>query len=183
MVAEATERVQGTGLAVTFQVGDVYALKLDDAALDACRADRLFHFLRSPLCAMREIARVTKRGGRISVGEPVWDALVVSGGEPALTDAIFAGRRGKQPDIGRALPELFTAAGVQVRHVLPADLMVTDFATARYLFGLVDMANNAEANGAVAPGDADRWLDSLAAAEAAGRLRCILPGFTVAGVR
>ena len=53
-----------------FHLADVYDLPFDDCAFDACRADRIFHFLNRPAAALRETIRVTRVGGRIAVTEP-----------------------------------------------------------------------------------------------------------------
>ena len=70
MVTEARQRTDGIGLPVEFHLADVYDLPFDDCAFDACRADRIFHFLNRPAAALRETIRVTRVGGRIAVTEP-----------------------------------------------------------------------------------------------------------------
>jgi SAM-dependent methyltransferase len=69
LVDEAKRRARNVALDVRFAVGDVYSLPFADRSFDVVRADCLFQELEDHLRALREIARVTRRGGLILLSD------------------------------------------------------------------------------------------------------------------
>ncbi|HZR50031.1 MAG TPA: methyltransferase domain-containing protein [Streptosporangiaceae bacterium] len=57
MTAEARRRASACHLPLTFEVGDVQALRFPDATFDACRAARLLEHLPDAGRASSEMAR------------------------------------------------------------------------------------------------------------------------------
>jgi SAM-dependent methyltransferase len=90
-------------------------LPYDDAAFDAALAQLVVHFMKDPEVAIRQMARVTRRGGVIAACvwdgrtgplAPFWDAVHMIDPE-AQDEALLPGaRRGH-------LTELFEAAGLR----------------------------------------------------------------------
>jgi SAM-dependent methyltransferase len=66
-VAQACARVPGADL----RVAPAEALPFEDAAFDAALSQLVFHFVSNPVAAVREMARVTRPGGRVAAC--VWD--------------------------------------------------------------------------------------------------------------
>lgn len=67
MVAEASKRAAALGLVnVEFRVGDLGALEFASDTFDACHTERVLIHVESPVAAIREMARVTRPGGRIA---------------------------------------------------------------------------------------------------------------------
>src|SRR5687767_7202068 len=58
MLAEARRRVEGTGLALTFEAGDAQALGYADATFDACRTERMLIHVPDVVRALAEMVRV-----------------------------------------------------------------------------------------------------------------------------
>ena len=56
---------------VKFEVGDAQQLRFPDASFDASASLLVFNFIPDPVKALREVRRVTKRGGPVSAA--VWD--------------------------------------------------------------------------------------------------------------
>jgi ubiquinone/menaquinone biosynthesis C-methylase UbiE len=74
-VIEAAKRL---GPGITFQVGDAEALEFDEATFDGVMSTFGVMFVARPAAAAGEIARVTRRGGRLALvtwlpGGPVED--------------------------------------------------------------------------------------------------------------
>ncbi|MCR4468307.1 methyltransferase domain-containing protein [Burkholderia sp. SCN-KJ] len=186
MVTEARQRTVGLGLPVEFHQADVYELPFDDGVFDACRADRIFHFLNRPAAALREMIRVTRVGGRIAVTEPDWSSLSIEGGDDALTHTVVRATisDGIGPSsIGARLPRLFAHCGLAVEKVVDSSLNLDDLATCRYLLQLDTLAGRAVAQGRLSADDARAWIASLEHAFAGGRLHCRLEGLTVVGTK
>jgi ubiquinone/menaquinone biosynthesis C-methylase UbiE len=64
MIAEARRRAEGSGLPVAFESADAHRLPFADGAFDGCRVERVLQHLADPQQAVREMARVTRPGGR-----------------------------------------------------------------------------------------------------------------------
>jgi ubiquinone/menaquinone biosynthesis C-methylase UbiE len=69
LVDEAIRRARNVALNVRFAVGDVYSLPFADRTFDVVRADCLFQELDDHVRALREIVRVTRRGGLILISD------------------------------------------------------------------------------------------------------------------
>ncbi len=65
-VAFAREAAVEAGLEVRFEQGDLYALPLDDAAVDIAHAHQVLQHLGDPVGALREMARVVRPGGIVA---------------------------------------------------------------------------------------------------------------------
>src|SRR3954454_16514225 len=60
---QARELAARAGVAAEFEVGDVYALPLDDDSYDVVHAHQVLQHLTDPVAALREMARVCRPGG------------------------------------------------------------------------------------------------------------------------
>ncbi len=118
----------GAELPVELRLGEASALPLEDGEVDAAFAHMVLHYLPSPAEAVREMARVTRPGGRVVIvdflrhdREWMREELGVLwlGFEPAEIEEAFraAGlsdyRWETQPPVSRGadLPETFIASG------------------------------------------------------------------------
>src|SRR5206468_11806931 len=64
---EARGLAQARGVAVSFEVGDVYALEAPDDSFDVVHAHQVLQHLSDPVAALREMARVCRPGGLVAV--------------------------------------------------------------------------------------------------------------------
>ena len=72
---EARGLAERSGVDVTFEVGDVYALAAPDDAFDVVHAHQVLQHLTDPVAALREMARVCRPGGVIAVRDVDYAAL------------------------------------------------------------------------------------------------------------
>jgi ubiquinone/menaquinone biosynthesis C-methylase UbiE len=183
MIAEARSRARECGLPVEFQVGDAHRLEFADDTFDAVRVERTFMHLDDPGRALCELIRVVRPGGRVLIGEPDWETLVLDVPDRPLTRKIlnFGCDTYRHGWIGRQLPGYLRAHGLAEITVLPATMILTDLALASQIFMLRAAAEQAQAAGVIESDEAERWLDHLEAAGQAGNFFAAVTGFVVGG--
>jgi SAM-dependent methyltransferase len=87
MIAEARSR----GLADAV-VGDAHDLPFADEAFDGALADRTFQHLTDPVTALREIARVVKKGGVVVIADPDYSRQTLSIADQQLGERVLSFR-------------------------------------------------------------------------------------------
>jgi SAM-dependent methyltransferase len=166
--------------------GDALRLPFADASFDGCRADRVLQYVANAPDAIAGMARVTRRGGRVVVADPDYDTQVVEVDDQQLAQQVRAFRRDRARANGafahRALGA-FARAGLVDVEVEPHTLVVRDPSDVDNVMGLAGWADFAEADGMLAPGDAQRWRRELAAAAREGRFLYAVTFFLTAGRR
>jgi 2-polyprenyl-3-methyl-5-hydroxy-6-metoxy-1,4-benzoquinol methylase len=117
-LAEARGLAERSGVAVTFEVGDVYALADPDDAFDVVHAHQVLQHLTDPVAALCEMARVCRPGGVIAVRDVDYAATTWFPADPGLDRWLdlyqaVARRNGAEPDAGRRLLAWAHAAGLR----------------------------------------------------------------------
>jgi ubiquinone/menaquinone biosynthesis C-methylase UbiE len=117
-LAEARMAADRAGVEVTFEVGDVYALGVDDDSFDVVHAHQVLQHLTDPVAALREMARVCRPGGVIAVRDVDYGAFVTFPADDGLDRWLdlyhrVARRNGAEPDAGRRLLSWAHAAGLR----------------------------------------------------------------------
>jgi SAM-dependent methyltransferase len=118
--------------------GDALQLPLADASVDAVTMRLVLRHLPSPPRALTELLRVVRPGGHVAVLDaddgglllheapasfpPLWDALTLT-----------ARRRGANPQVGRALLPLLTAAGLTHVSLTPLPVTTVDLAAPAFV--------------------------------------------------
>ncbi|HEY0507729.1 MAG TPA: methyltransferase domain-containing protein [Blastococcus sp.] len=115
---EARAAAARSGVEVTFQVGDVYALEADDDSFDVVHAHQVLQHLTDPVAALREMARVCRPGGVVAVRDVDYGAFVSFPADPGLDAWLdlyhrVARANGAEPDAGRRLLSWAHAAGLR----------------------------------------------------------------------
>jgi ubiquinone/menaquinone biosynthesis C-methylase UbiE len=178
MIAAARQRTMQTQSTVEFRVADARGLPFPDEAFDACRADRVLQHIENPLAALAEIVRVLRRGGRIVVSEPDWDALLIDAPDRQATRRIvdLRAERLVNPYLGRRLPALLHRLGLEGIVIVPVTSVIERFEIADELLGLGEMAREATDRGLISAARAADWLDYL---QAAGRAETFFASLTI----
>ena len=106
------------GVAVTFGVGDVYALSADEDGYDVVHAHQVLQHLTDPVAALREMARVCRPGGLLAVRDVDYAATTWFPESPGLDRWLelygrVARRNDAEPDAGRRLLAWAHAAGLR----------------------------------------------------------------------
>jgi 2-polyprenyl-3-methyl-5-hydroxy-6-metoxy-1,4-benzoquinol methylase len=113
---EARAVAERAGIAVAFEVGDVYALAAPDDSFDVVHAHQVLQHLTDPVVALREMARVCRPGGVIAVRDVDYAATTWFPTDPGLDRWLdLYGRVARanraEPDAGRRLLSWAHAAG------------------------------------------------------------------------
>ncbi|SFT32875.1 Methyltransferase domain-containing protein [Geodermatophilus amargosae] len=115
---EARDLAEREGVAVTFAVGDVYALDLPDDSVDVVHAHQVLQHLTDPVAALREMARVCRPGGLLAVRDVDYAATTWFPADPGLDRWLdlygrVARANDAEPDAGRRLLTWSHAAGLR----------------------------------------------------------------------
>lgn len=183
MAEEARSRSAGrTGL--TFLVADAVRLPFLDSAFDAAWVKRALMHMPSPVDAVREMARVVRRGGRVVAVEPDLEVVLLDSGLMDVTRRLLALHADgyANPWAGRQLRRLMGDAGLVDVHVVVEPLEITDLASAEAALRLLSLAKTAADRGVLAPHEAAAWEEELRSRDERGQFACHALLF-VAGAR
>lgn len=184
MLAEAWQRSEQSRLPVDFRHADVHDLPFPNESFERCRADRVFQHLDNPKQALQEMIRVLKQKGLVVISEPDWKTLVIDGVSPALLEkyvSFICTVIVKNASIGRQLPNLFKALGLQAISVTGAAFTLTDYALANKLWGLERNAHRAVQAHFFTQAECDEWIVTLQQAGQTDRFFGSTTGFGVCG--
>ncbi len=184
MIAVARQRAEGTGLPVTFHLGDAMRLDLPTESFDAVRCERLLMHVPDPVVVLGEMVRVTRPGGRIVVIDIDFDGAILDLPDldrdflrravHGMTDAISTGQ------IGRQLPRLFREGKLDDVGCRTA-LLSLPYDFARHL--IAGLLTGAVAAGSITAADADTVVAAMDRAEEEGGLHVATPFYVVSGTK
>lgn len=183
VLAAARRACRGTG--ITLRDGDGAKLPFTDGGFDVTLAVTVLLHVADPGAVVREMARVTRPGGRVAVQDQDFGAVVVTHPERALTARILDGvvdRLYEEPFSGRRLPGLLREAGlgdVRVRTDVFQDTTLEPY-TRTFL---ERRAANAVRFGLVDAPTAQRWLDGFAPVARAGAFVFTVNYYGAVGVK
>jgi ubiquinone/menaquinone biosynthesis C-methylase UbiE len=184
----ARARVLARGVAggpLRLRHGDGNELPFADARFDVSLAITVILHVADPLRVVKELARVTRVGGRVGVQDQDFGLVGAAHPDRALTDRILAGVAAhiyEEPYSGRRLPALLREAGVEDVRLLAdvyQDTALTDFSRAF----LERRAENAVRFGIVDAATATRWLDGFNEYVARGAFVLTMNYFGAVGVK
>jgi len=185
---------RAAGRGATVARGDARALPFADATFEAVRADRVVQHLTEPVSALRELARVTRPGGRVVVCDPDQEALVIAlpGVRAELSAAVKRLRRDvgyRSGTIAAQLPAILADLGLTKVTVDAFPLLLTNPDDAfglpdwpRY-FGHAHPANSTppRPDATFTAEDLAEWARGIAEARVGGGLVYSLLYFVVSG--
>jgi ubiquinone/menaquinone biosynthesis C-methylase UbiE len=184
MIAAARQRAEGTGLPVTFHLGDAMRLDLATESFDAVRCERMLVHIPDPAAVLTEMARVTRAGGRIVVIDIDIDATILDlpgldrdflrRAVHGMSDALSTGQ------IGRQLPRLFRQAKLDDVGCRTA-LITCPYPFAQHL--IPGLLVGAVAAGSVTAAEADTVVAAMDRAEREGGLHVAAPFYIVSGTK
>jgi SAM-dependent methyltransferase len=161
--ARLLARPAGGAAPITLRVADGTRLPFRASRFDVTLAVTVMLHLADPLAVVREMARVTRPGGRVALQDQDFGTVAAEHPDRALTARILgevAGRVYEEPFSGRRLPGLLRAAGL--RDIRLQAAVYQDTALGPYTRGFLERrAENAVRFGIVDAGAAQGWLDGF----------------------
>ncbi|CCJ07901.1 methyltransferase domain-containing protein [Methylocystis sp. SC2] len=171
----ARERAQGIPNAL-FVAGDSRSLPFGDRQFDGVRIDRSLQHIPAPIEALREMVRVTRKGGRIVVAEPDWGTYFVYNGrlETGAKMAELWEKSFANPYIGREIGVLLQKCGVENIDCRAHALTVGSLDAAEIIFDLTRVTENCVSAGVLTRDEAEDWSSASKAASRNGAfLACL----------
>lgn len=117
MVAAANSQAASAGCRARFEVGDACSLDEADDSFDAVRSERTLQWIADPMAAVREMARVVRPGGRVSLIDTDWSSFTIEVGDPGVNELVrdaFTVEQRRPSNIGSRLHLLAADAGLTV---------------------------------------------------------------------
>ena len=184
MVAEATRRAESRRLPVEYRLGDAHRLDFADHTFDGSRAERVFQHLSDSRRALAELARVTRPGGRIVIGDPDWETLVVDCSDLDVLRRIKAALRRRLPGgtVAHETPRLARELGLEDVTVTPATIILTELGAAELMLEITRVAEGARDAGAISEQECSGWIGELRSRDDSGVFLLALTGFLTRAV-
>jgi class 3 adenylate cyclase/2-polyprenyl-3-methyl-5-hydroxy-6-metoxy-1,4-benzoquinol methylase len=183
LVREATRRARLASAGnVEFKVGDACELPFEAESFDGCCSQRTFQYLTEPLVAVREMARVTRPGGRIVVADTDWGTAMFASDDEELTARVTRAWCDTRPSgrIGHQLYSVFRRAGLHDLEVFAHTHVVTELDDF-FRSVLRIIAAQAVSCDAVSEAEASRWIGGLEVAASEDRFLRSFTVFVTAG--
>jgi ubiquinone/menaquinone biosynthesis C-methylase UbiE len=113
---------------VTYTVGDIMALDFPDGHFDGVRSERVLQHLSDPDGAIKELARVTRPGGRVCVIDTDWASMVWDGFDylDEVTREFRGGITQHNDHFGHSVRSRMVKVGLQEVTTVPVTLRFTE---------------------------------------------------------
>jgi SAM-dependent methyltransferase len=189
MLDVARGRAAAAGVDAAFRRGDAMALEEADHSYDAARAERALQWIADVPGAVREMVRIVRPGGRVSLIDTDWRTFIVDLPDVVLVDAVMRAMltvRGPSMAIGSRLLNLGRDAGLTDLEGMCATHVWTEWDPEAMpappgLFPLRPVMGQLVAAGALDEATAEHFLEQVVDAARRDRLYMSLTMVAVAG--
>ncbi len=173
MVNEADLRAKQAGVGgwVHHRKADASAIPFEVNSFNACRSERLFQHLLDPATVLREMKRVTKRGGWVVVLDTDWGSGGTDTYEVELERRLmrfFVEHLHNNGYAGRQLYRLFITHGLQEVSYEVFPIVATSYAMERQIIQMDQLEKEAIAQGIVTQEELRRITEGFSQADKNG---------------
>lgn len=160
-VRVAKEELDGL---VDVRLGDATDLPFLDETFDFVVSAQVYCYVTDVARAIREAARVLRKGGRLVVLDSDWDMCIWASGDPALTRRIIAARGAAQfahAYLPRELHGLMRAAGMTLTDAQSFSIIETRYDPNSFSVGIIPSTRDAALKHGIRPEEVARWAEDL----------------------
>ncbi len=163
MLALARRRCALHGVAVEVVLGDCTALPFADGSFDVVVAIQVLEYIDDVGVALREVARILRRGGRLLVVDTDIDSRVWHAQDPARASRILTvwDDHAPHPHLPRDLPFLLEAAGLTLDEQRSLTLAGDAADPHTFAYRVADLVSDYVIAHGADPEDAYAWLDDV----------------------
>lgn len=154
-----------------------------DNFFDSVRADRVFQHLIHPAIVLREMIRVTKPNGLITIIDPDWDSLTIDSNDMRIARKIIknVSDQHENPCMGRELYRLMKENNLDVIDIKTVTLITTKFVEMDYGVGFTPVYQRELEKENFTKIKLDSWLKNLYEKDKIGHFFSTLTLFMLTG--
>ncbi len=156
---------------VDVRVGDAGELEFPESTFDFVVGAQVYCYVPDTLRALREAARVLRRGGRLVILDTDWDMCTWASADPALTRRMIAARATVQfahAHLPRELPRMIRAAAMTLIDTQTFSIIESRYDANSFSVGTIASTRDAALKHGVAPGEVARWVEDMESRKSEG---------------
>lgn len=160
-VRVAKEELDGI---IDVRLGDATKLEFPDETFDFVVGAQVYCYVSDVARAIREAARVLRKGGRLVVLDSDWDMCVWASKDPSLTRRVIAARGAAQfahAHLPREVHALVRAAGMALSDAQSFSIIETRYDPDSYSVGIIPSTCEAALKHGISPEEVGRWAEDL----------------------
>lgn len=155
---------------VEVRTGDAASLEFPDESFDFVVATQVYCYVPDVARAIREAARVLRKGGRLVILDSDWDMCVWGSKDPLLTRRMVAGRAARFAHAGlpRELHRLVRAAGLTLLNADVFSIIETRYDPDSFGVGMIETTCETALRYGVPAAEVAAWEEDLRSRETEG---------------
>jgi ubiquinone/menaquinone biosynthesis C-methylase UbiE len=149
---------------IDVRIGDATALEFPDATFDFVVAVQVYSFVPNVARAIKEAARVLRKGGRLLVLESDWDMCIWKSKDPAFTRRMISARAETQfahAYLPRDLHKYLRSAGLTLADVQAFSIVETHYDPESYGASVIGITRDSALKHGMPAGDVAAWEEDL----------------------
>jgi len=148
---------------VELRGGDATQLDFADGSLDFVTASQVYCFVTDITDAIREAARVLRKGGRLVILDTDWDLVTWHSTDRLQTRRMLQARAADYANayLPRELPRLLKAAGLLLTTAEAYTIIETDCNEDSFGKGVIESVKRASILRGIAAGEVEEWIQDL----------------------
>jgi ubiquinone/menaquinone biosynthesis C-methylase UbiE len=170
---------------VELRDGNAAQLDFDDGSFDFVTATQVYCFVTDITTAIREAARVLRKGGRLVILDTDWDFVTWHSTDRLKTHRMLQARAADYANayLPRELPRLLKAAGLQLTSADAYTIIETECNKESFGEGVIEGVQKAAVLSGIAASEVDEWVQELRSRAACGDYYFCANRFIFSGVK